>query len=264
MKNTSWILMMTMALVLNVGCASENQQDGGVPTVADVPPRTDGTPVDTNGDGIPDAPTGTGTNPNQTGYSSGSTVSFNANLSSLRKMFYQSNPPSPTNIRINVDFTRKSESVIVSFVDRGYIREAALGVTHPYSGTTNEQYNGWYNIGGKSVWKGFFQDQYGAIVVVLEDSGLTQGDGQPSTMLKGSVFFQNFYESPYQAGYQGPLKMCWEISRGPYDCRTFLVGDTVNMLKSLYPASNDYGTNRTFGYEKLGDFDGLNRTAAGL
>ncbi|MEK7357803.1 MAG: hypothetical protein AAB250_15235 [Bdellovibrionota bacterium] len=262
MKNVSWVLLMTAALLINVGCASENQDAGG-PTTAAVPPRADGTPVDANGDGIPDAPMGTGNTQSQTGYSSGSTVTLNANLSGLRKMFYQSNPPSPTNIRINIDVTRKSESVIVSFVDRGYIREAAMGVTHPYSGTTNEQYNGWVNINGQSVYKGFFQDQYGAIVLVI-DRALSQGDGQPGTILGGSVWFQNFYESPYQAAYQGPLKMCWEISRGPYDCRTFLISGAVNMLKSLYPDPNDYGTNRTFGYEKLGDFDGLNRSAAGF
>lgn len=256
-------LLMSTALLINVGCASENQGDPAAATVAAVPPRADGTPVDANGDGIPDAPMGTGNTPAQSGYSSGSTVTFNANVGSLRKMFYQSNPPSPTNIRINIDLTRKQESVIISFVDRGYIREAALGVQHPYDSHVNEQYNGWVNINGQSVYKGFFQDQYGAIVLVL-DRALSQGDGQAGTILGGSVYFQNFYESPYQAPYQGPLKMCWEISRGPYDCRTFLISGAVNMLKSLYPAANDYGTNRTYGYEKLGDFDGMNRQAMGL
>lgn len=253
---------MTAALLINVGCASENQVDPGA-TAAAVPPRVDGTPVDANGDGIPDAPMGTGNNQSQTGYASGSTVAFNANVGALRQMFYQSNPPSPTNIRINIDVSRKSESVIISFVDRGYIREAALGVQHPYSGKIDEQYNGWVNINGQSVYKGFFQDQYGAIVLVI-DRALSQGDGQAGSILGGSVYFQNFYESPYQAPYQGPLEMCWNIKRGPYDCRTFLISGAVNMLKSLYPDPNDYGPNRSFGYTKLGDFDGLNRTAAGF
>ncbi len=271
MKNLGWMILMTAALVINVGCASENQEAG--PTAATVPPRADGTLVDANGDGIPDAPIGTGNTYSQSGYSSGSTVTFTADVGALRKMFYQSNPPNPTNIRINIDLSRKSEGVIISFIDRGYIREAAMGVQHPYAGTTHEQYNGWQNINGQSVYKGFFQDQYGAIVLVM-DRMLSQGDGQAGNILGGSVYFQNFYESPYQAPWQGSMKMCWEISRGPYDCRTFLMGPTnkakndpswiIQMVKSLYPDPNDYGTNRTFGYTKLGEFDGLNRSAAGL
>jgi len=254
--------MMAIAALLNAGCASENQAQApaaATPTVA----THDGQYVDANGDGIPDAPSGTGTNPAQTGYASGSTVTLTATTGAIQKMFYQSNPPSPTNVRVNIDLSRKTEGVIVSLVDRGIIREAAFGVTHPYDSHTNEQYNGWVNINGQSVYKGFFQDQYGAIVLVI-DRMLSQGDGQPGNILGGSIYAQNFYESPYQAPYKGPLKMCWEITQGPYDCRTFLISGVVNMLKTLYPDPNDHGPNRSYGYTKLGDFDGLDRTAAGL
>lgn len=260
-------VFITAALLLTAGCASEK----AAPLPAD--PGTPGgtcrgctapTPTDTGGT-VPDAPTGTGTNPTQTGYDSGATATLEASTSMLAAMFYNSVPNNPTNIRINIDLNRTGEEVIISYMDNGQIHEAALGTVHPYNTSIRgSRYNGWTTNGSSPVWKGFFQDGYGAIVVVV-DRYLGIGDGN-AQMLGGSVWFQNFPEARYPstqyAPFQGSEKMCWEIVRGPYDCRTFLVNNAVTMNSSLYP--NNIGPNAVQSYRKLGEFNGIARGAAGF
>lgn len=252
--NTRSFLMM-VALIAFAGCASEKQDassnNTNTTTTCDT---TTCTPAGST-------PTGTGTDPATTGYASGSTASLTLNGSALGRMFYNSKPAAATNPRINIDLTSNTEAVIVSYIEGGVLHEAAFGTQHPTSNTSNAMYNGWVVQNGQNVWKGFFQDQYGAIVIVI-DKYLSQGDGTAASILGGSIWFQNFYESPYQNPVQGPLKMCWEITAGPYDCRTFISGGTVNVLSSLYP--NNRGPNKSTNYEKLADFAGLSRSAAGL
>jgi len=119
--------------------------------------------------------------------------------------------------------------------------------------------------GSTPVWKGFFEDKYGAIVVVI-DRTLSLGDGQAAQFIGGSIWFQNFPEvtypySPY-ASRQGILKTCWEITMGPYDCRTFLDDGKVRLTTSLYP--NNRGPDALQNYRKLGEFNGLSRASAGF
>jgi hypothetical protein len=123
-------------------------------------------------------------------------------------------------------------------------------------------YNGWVNQGGKSVWKGFFQDRWGAIVLII-DKQISTGDGQPAKFVGGSVWFQNFNNQYYPNNpVQGPLAMCWEISRGPYDCRSFLVNNYVSMTSSYYPTTR--GPDKTVNYQMLGTFNGIAASAAGF
>jgi hypothetical protein len=177
-------------------------------------------------------------------------------------MFYNSAPNNPQNVRINIDLRRKSESVIISYTDGGRVVEAALGVVHPYSGHSNEAYNGWVNQDGKTIWKGFFQDTYGAVILVV-DKFLSQGDGQSGNILGGSIWFQNFNRYAPNNPQQGPLKMCWEITLGPYDCRSFLVNNKYVIMNSTYYPTNK-GENANMLYEKLGDFNGIAKDAAGF
>jgi hypothetical protein len=253
------ILIAGVLLTVGTGCAKENK--GG--SVANIPPSGCGSRCETTtGTGTPPPPTGTGENPGQTGYASGSTADLQTYQSSLAELFYKSNPNSPTNVRVNIDIRRKKEAVIISYRDGGRVVEAAFGVIHPYSGIQNEQHNGWVNQDGKSVWKGFFQDEWGAIVLVV-DRMLSQGDGVPGQFLGGSIWFQNFNKEYYpNFPYQGPTKMCWQITMGPYDCRSFLVSGVVNMISSYYPTTK--GPNKQNHYQKLGDFDGISRDAAGF
>ena len=258
-------LIVAAALMMLAGCASQKQDDAAA---ASAPGSNDTTTViDANGDGIPDAPTGTGTDPGTTGYATGSTASIVLNGSALGRLFYNSNPVHTTNPRINIDLHSNTEAVIVSYVESGVLHEAAFGSQHPNITTVSStMYNGWVG----SIWKGFFQDAYGAVVLVL-DKALSQTDGTASMILGGSLYFQNFQQSYLQNPVQGPKIMCWEITAGPYDCRSFLVANPsgnnynkvkVDMTSSLYPTTK--GPDKTTNYEKLGDFGGVNRTSAGL
>lgn len=252
-------IILAAALLVSVGCASEKGQLAPAPGAPNVPctSRCD----DVGGGSLPPPPGGS--NPDGS-YNSGSTagITLNGGSATLARMFFQSNPNNPTNVKINIDLRRTKNSVVVSYVDGGYVREAHFGVEHPYNGNVRSQrYNGWVNQDGRSVWKGFFQDQYGAIVLVL-DRVLSQGDGQPSQFLGGSIWFQNFNQYWPNSPYQGSEKMCWEIELGPYDCRTFLIGGHVSMGSSLYP--NNRGKHREVNYEKLGDFDGISYSEGGF
>ncbi len=207
--------------------------------------------------------TGTGTDPSVTGLS-GSTVTLTATGSALSSMFYQSLPNNPKNIRLSLDTTRIGSEVTIAYDANGYTTQAKLGSVHPWSGHQNSQYNGWTNDGTSTLWKGFYQDAYGTVVVVI-DKNQSTGDGNAGS-IGGEIYFQNFPQSTYPnspyAPQQGPTKMCWEITLGPYDCRTFLVGDNVAMNSARYP--NNRGPNATSYYQQLGTFTGLSRSAAGI
>lgn len=251
MKTKDTLLIALIGLLVGAGCASEKGGSSVANTDAictdsacfapTPPPRTSDTDY---------------------GYYSGSTANLQiASLSALTKLFYNSNPNNPTDIRINIDLNRPAESVIISYVDNGRVVEAAFGTVHPYSGHSDDRYNGWYNQNGQLVWKGFFQDWYGAIVLII-DQNVSQGDGQAADILGGSIWFQNFNRYYPNFPLQGPLKMCWEIEMGPYDCRTFLKNGKVSMTSSYYP--NNRGPDAGMNYEKLGEFSGIVASEAGF
>jgi hypothetical protein len=261
-------------LMLNIGCAQEKKSE--VP-VAEPAVVLDCARSSACANGTPDAPGGSGSN-GAGGFYSGSTVAL-TNVVGLGQMFYNSYPNQPTNIQINVDLNRTVDSIIVSYTDNGKVVEAGLGIQFPSGSRTDNKLNGWVTEGSSQVYKGFFQDKYGAIVIVI-DKVLNTGDGTASALVGGSIYFQNFGDNPvYDSSCQsGDLrygtcfvsqKMCWEISYGPYDCRTFIVGrDDSSNIGQVVPTSssipNNKGYTRTKSYVKLGDFTGLSRAAANL
>ncbi len=243
-----------------IGCAGEQAASNAAATTTALPtaPTTSGTTTTVT------TTTGIGTDTTVTGLT-GSTVSLQVTGSALSSMFYKSLPNNPTNIRLSLDTTRVGSEVIIAYDANGYTTQARLGSVHPWNpGHSNTSYNGWTNDGTTSLWKGFFQDGYGAVVVVV-DSNQSTGDGNAG-LIGGEIYFQNFPQSTYPnspyAPAQGPLKMCWEITAGPYDCRTFLVGDNVAVNSSRFP--NNLGPNATNYYRQLGTFTGLSRSAAGI
>jgi hypothetical protein len=152
-----------------------------------------------------------------------------------------------------------------------------LKSNHPYSGVSDSSLNKWFVSNGQQVFHGIYQDTAGAIVLVV-DSVLSQGDGGGSSILGGSIWFQNF---GYTNAAQGPNLMCWEIRIGPYDCRTFLQGGVdakydkavVAGTSSVEPTTRTLGGDATnpYGgsfsgdrpkYTKLGTFSGLLRSEA--
>lgn len=291
MKRSTPKLAMYLGMLItafNIGCAKENKNSDSSLLAPVTPDCSRG--QCTGGNGLPGAPGGTGGGGSTYSGSSAaldvcggvydagpSDCSASRKANALKGMFYNSIPNNPTNIQINIDNSRKTDIVVISYTDNGRVVEAGMGVQFPGGSRQNEQYNGWVTqtVGMASpgpVYKGFYQDQYGAIVLVI-DKLLSDGDGQPAKIMAGSVWYQNFMdglpgESACQSGdprygtcYVNQ-KMCWEISYGPYDCRTFLVNDAVNLISSLYP--NNRGPTRSKSYVKLGNFSGISRAAAGL
>ncbi len=278
MNQKLMMLLGTAVLMLNIGCAQEKNAATD-PTAVNVVDCSRSTTCGGTG-GSPAAPGGTGSGSDgEGGYYSGSTAPL-TNVQNLGTMFYNSYPNNPTNIQVNIDMNRALDSVIVSYTDGGRVVEAGLGIRFPNGNRENNQYNGWVNEGSARVYKGFFQDKYGAVVVII-DKVLNAGDGSASASVGGSIWFQNFgdnpaYDSKCQSGqmaFQPPnyspvdtcfmtQLMCWEIKAGPYDCRTFLSNGNVVMNSSATPTNR--GPTRTKPYVKLGDFNGLSRAAANL
>ncbi len=204
----------------------------------------------------PGTPGGVGTN----------TVPLVASAGALGGMFFNSGGvTNPTNIQLSMSVYNSGSgyagTTTISFSDNTGNHVAQLSTTHPtYTSTSNAEYNVWLNA---TQWHGFFQDLYGAIVVVIDHTTAT-GDGSIGS-LGGSVYFQNFAKT----GVQGPLRMCWQIgpvggaNTAPYDCRTFLTsfadGAMPVTTSSLVP--NNAGQGRP-AYALLGTFEGLSQKAA--
>lgn len=273
------ILILSLALLLNVGCAQEKTPEGAPAPTPNVPQDcTRGCDGDDGGDGVPGAPDGSGGSDGQGGYYSGATAAM-TNVQNLGELFFNSYPNQPQQIQVNVDMNRSRDAIIISYVDGGVYKEAGLGTQHPRAGTVSTRYNGWVTHGSSRVYKGFFQDEYGAVVVII-DKVLNVGDGQPAPYVGGSIWFQNFGDRGCWTGIQGNVtcdnqtqtnKLCWEITFGPYDCRTFVMptsdyANAVNMVLSLNPTPvlGEPYQSRTKSYKKLGDFNGLSRVLANL
>lgn len=270
------IAILGLALLLNVGCAQEKPSENASAPVLP-PPCERG--CDVGDSDIPGAPDGSGGSDGQGGYYSGATASL-TNVQNLGELFFNSYPNNPQQIQVNVDMNRSRDAIIISYVDGGVYKEAGLGTQHPYTSHSNNSYNGWVTEGSSRVYKGFFQDEYGAVVIII-DKVLNVGDGQPAPYVGGSIWFQNFgdrgrwctpqeeyyarlgYVVNCDSPYQAPTGLlCWQVTYGPYDCRTFLVGSSVVMNSSPTPTTR--GPSRTKSYKKLGDFNGLSRALANL
>ena len=133
-------------------------------------------------------------------------------------------------------------------------------------------------VGGQ--FHGFSQEKDSAVILVID--GLTDvvrdsEDESENVLHSGSVWIMTFktvfpvskggnscnYEGrkwdyirdynkthPDDPVFQRAKNRCWFISRGPFDCRTWRDGNSVNPWKALEPDGTCY--------TKLGDFSGLN------
>jgi len=118
-----------------------------------------------------------------------------------------------------------------------------------YQNDYDSEFNQWFTYNGSSAFHGFFQDGYGAIVVVV-DGQTDLGDGSGSTTLSGSVYYKNFTLAPAPQFLGNAGENCWFLlSPSPYECGTFKNSDgKVVTTSALYP---------TDGYTRLGTFSGL-------
>lgn len=108
------------------------------------------------------------------------------------------------------------------------------------NGQYESAYNYWTTINGKRTFMAYLQDQYGSLIVVLEDA-LGTGDASGSSILSGRVFYRNFGQSIYP---QSPYRKCWYIYSGPYACYSSVMGSKSSST------SID-------GYTLLGSFSGV-------
>lgn len=123
---------------------------------------------------------------------------------------------------------------------------------------------------GDPMWRGIFQGQYGALIVIV-DGVFTYGDGLgPDDTMSGSVWFRKWQVLEDQKlpthncvlnsqglwdckNQSAPLRQCWYVSRGPYDCR-FKISNDGKLVTRLANYSNDTD------WVKLGEFKDLNKS----
>jgi hypothetical protein len=188
---------------------------------------------------------------------SGQTVTFVPDSFSTFNSYVGTHPLNePSNYKINIKLSLVGGlSILGGKIRIGYtdvgrwyegILEAGVGQNVKCSNChDNNVYEAAYNYyyvdpSGKVIFSGYFQDRYGAIILVLEPAQ-GSGDGDGGTY-KGAVFYKNFAQAVEQ---QSAERKCWFIREGPYDCRS-----SVLVYKSSFTSFDNY--------TKLGTFTGIN------
>lgn len=273
-KAFSWMLVASLTVASGIGCS---RSGGGFSAANSDSTTTPTGPVTPSSTSLVDIP----------GWS-GAKVALS--LDSVEALSYYKATGAvnnPTQLQVGIKLKDNGSNqyygdVVISYVDNGEIhvgRFVALNQANPSSGShypnvNQAAYNQWFTWNGQNVFHGFFQDQYGAVMVIIDDA-LDLGDGGGATTVSGSVWFKNFANS--QALPNNNNIPCWFVTTGPYDCRTFLVsgdhGDgVVSTASALYPQqsqfitsheSNPYIPQETArGWRRLGTFSNLNRADA--
>lgn len=246
MKNTKTLILI-LALAFAAGCSKSK----------------DNTPAETPVDEAPYVPTPI-VPPSGGGGSqqaSGTNTATFVPVSFAEMNAYVATRPlnAPSDFKVAVDLTndgtgRYHGTVRISYMDNGYryegVFQSGSGTNEklPYSnsnGLKEYAYNIWFVNNNKYVFSGFFQDPYGAIVLVI-DNVVNQGDAQGGGTVSGSIWYRNF---PYLMVEQGPKRKCWYITEGPYDCRS----NPVIYKNAVEPTDR---------YRKLGTFSGLLKSKA--
>lgn len=252
MKKVILILLISVVAIFEMGCANESR-----PTTANPVDATD--TWDPNQPYVPPS-SGPGNGPGA-GPGTGSGVAWqyggtadleNVNIGRLAD-YLSWTPNNPQNLKVNLNLIKMGNgyggTVALSFSDSGqnyvdYFTSKATKYGTVKSNSENNKYNIWFQKSGQTVYHGFFQDYYGAIIVVI-DNVQDLGDGQgPSDLVDGSIWYKN-HDMAY-----APISptSCWFVSIGPYDCRAWKSGDGVDTKRAIYPDA---------GYQKLGEFKGI-------
>ncbi len=270
MKTTK-LIILTMALgLMGFGCAKSSSQANPVAAVPVVPPVI----ID------PLAPGGSYGGAAVPVFAAGATSTFvPVNLQTMTEYVATHPLNNPTNFKININLSQAEAgkyggTVSLSYIDNNVqydgIFNAGMGRNQSFNkmmdnGVLESNFNYWFNFENKLVFSGFFEDQYGAIAIVLEPEFITPSSGtndaEPiSVSYKGAVYFKNFMvkSNPYVDGnttgtmaQHSPYRACWFTYIGPYDCRS----NVVQTKCGLNPGVDA-------GYKKLGTFTGLNTKAA--
>lgn len=245
MKNKILLLSMTVLAFAGAGCSksmtAKDANSSPSAPVVDIDDLLDG---------------------DDTGSSSDSnTVTLNTDYVTMNAYVGMRPLNNPSDYKVTVDLTKDSRNrysgaITISYKDNGTTYQGVFqsgSAPNPdlkYGDGQNmyeHDYNYWWQKSGLNVFSGYFQDQWGGLVLVI-DKVSVQGnnDGAGKTVLSGSVWFRNF---PVVQAPQGALRRCWFITLGPYDCRS----NSVSKKTAIYPADT---------YRKLGTFSGLSKAAA--
>lgn len=248
--NSKLILLLAMVSLWGVGCSKNNDFQA-----------TSNANQTTGADGvIPNSPNGSSGSTTSSSPSTGANVVSFVPVSIAEFNSYVAMHPlnNPTDFKLTVDLqnagnSRYAGSVKISYVDTGYQYEGRFesgsGTNQDLynlkdAGLLESEFNRWFIINNKYYFSAFFQDAYGAIVLVI-DNYINQGDAQGNGTMSGSVYYKNFAQS---YATQSPYRKCWYIYNGPYNCRASAV---INK-DTPYPGD---------GYRKLGTFSGLSKAA---
>lgn len=249
MKKTVQMILLMALVAFSNGCSSKKAEEPvAPPVVSDVPVTPGGT--------------GAGTTSCGSSTSSGNSVCLSVVSFSEFSNYVATHPLNdPSNIRLTVELSdvgsgRYGGTVRIAYTDNGQPFEGVfradsgtnsnISGSNGWNGYSKSEFNRWFTYQGRSVFSGFFQDSYGAIVLVIE-SVLNTGDGSGGGYVNGSIWFSNFAQS--LAPYNNTQRQCWFLSNGPYNCQS----ETVMNKSDLYPSN---------GYRKLGTFTGLMKSAA--
>lgn len=162
--------------------------------------------------------------------------------------------------QVSITYTEEQWNYTTNRNDR-VLRTSTL-----YSGNSASemQYNKFHNQNGRSMFKGFFQDTAGALILMVDSR-----DDQDN--MAGSVYYYNFSWNfngtcsvvipGMPCNTQGALK-CWlQLAGSPYDCRDFLVNSSGIPQNTTYYKDpytiNMTSSERPLRFKKLGDFLGL-------
>ena len=211
-------------------------------------------------------------------------VSFNQNVLEDFRLGNPFRSRDIGNMRIYVDMEKAGAgayyegSVTLSYNDS----ERNVPYTQFYSGENdNARYNIWFRKNGKIAFHGFFQENEGSLILVVDRQTRVlqnpddSNSDNPDNLRGGSIWIMMFrttfrgttscsnrsqsYISEYNRSlspFEERLPLlselsvkCWFKTLGPYDCRTWRSGDSVDPFKAIEPDDNCYA--------KLGDFEGL-------
>jgi hypothetical protein len=241
------ILISAMALgLMGVGCsksnsgaasANENNNTTNVPGPVLVDPNPPSGTGGGTGNGTVSGTTSTG----------GSTVDFAPiSLQAMRDYVLPASPyttlNNPTNVKIKLNLVqaaggRYGGEVTISYVDNGQTYSGTLRAgtgTNYYlkGGYDNDklqaEYNYFFTFENELVFTGFFEDNYGAIVLSLQPDEPVGGgnDAEPlSVPYKGKIYFKNFKNDygAFISKASNPYRSCWFIYTGVFDCRSNVI-----------------------------------------